>query len=159
MLTLQVTPQLAPNSLQVQTETRETYKLPNPLETFLLVMIGHLITIQISDSDTVYMWNINKIKVSLFEIQERNRFMNSYYIKADGWLKHFEHKLPRAILLALAREEICSQMSLKRLQSSIDFELLYQDTMELLSLTYNKNAYEIDRYLRDKWGERGFHFY
>ncbi|MGL6340659.1 MAG: hypothetical protein ACRC80_16155 [Waterburya sp.] len=81
------------------------------------------------------------------------------YIEADGWLKHFEHKLPRAILLALESEEICSQMNLERLQSSIDFELLYQDTMELLGLTYSKNAYEIDRYLRDKWGESGFHFY
>lgn len=131
----------------------------NSLETFLLIIISHLIAIQISSEGTVYMSNVNQIQTSLLEIQERNRLIDSYYIKADGWQKHFENKKSRAVLLALQTEEICNDMTLEQLQQSIDFELLLQETLELVGLTYSKDAYEITQYLRDKWGEQGFHFY
>ncbi|MGL6340658.1 MAG: hypothetical protein ACRC80_16150 [Waterburya sp.] len=70
----------------------------NSLETFLLVMISHLITIQISDADTVYMWNVNKIKASLFEIQERNRFMDSYYRRMSSICTGNHAKAERHVL-------------------------------------------------------------
>lgn len=113
----------------------------NTLESFLVVLLVHLIKIQIERRIT-NSW-LNSITNSLLEIQDRNRLgKKSHYIKQGNWDEYIDNKESRAVLKAA--KEIFSGINVKQLRSQIDFLSLRSQALFLLDLTYTKNAEEID---------------
>ena len=71
----------------------------NTLESFLVILIIHLIKVQVENRVTAS-W-IESIRNSLLEIKDRNKLgKKSHYIKRGCWSEYYENKLYRAILKA-----------------------------------------------------------
>lgn len=141
-----------------QLETMARQDKINALENLLVIIESRLIVAM--NQENIYMGNINEIRNSLIEIQQRNRLgEQDFYIPADNWQPHLENTIPWAILIAVETTEICEEIDAEQLKNKINFELLKSQTLELVRLTYSLDAYEIDRYLRNKWSEREIYFY
>ncbi len=112
----------------------------NNLESFLVILLIHLIKIQVEKRVT-RSWK-NSIGNSLLAIQKRNRLGNkSHYIKQDEWDENILNCQFEAVLGAA--KEIFEGIDYQELEKLVDFEKLTIVTNELLALTYTKNSREI----------------
>ena len=74
----------------------------NNLESFLVILLLHLIKIQVEKRVT-RSWR-SSIVNSLLEIQKRNRLgKKSHYIKQGQWQEHFQAAYPDAIVKAASK--------------------------------------------------------
>ncbi len=112
----------------------------NNLQSFLVILLIHLIKIQVEKRVTKS-WR-NSIINSILEIQKRNRLgKKSYYIKQNDWQDSFDESLPRALIKA--SQEIFGGMDLNDLIDLIDEAMLKNITFKLLSKTYDSSALEL----------------
>ena len=112
----------------------------NTLESFLVVLLVHLIKIQVENRVTAS-W-IESVRNSLLEIKDRNQLgKKSHYIKRGCWSEHYNNKLYRAIIKA--SQEVAGGMTIKDLKAQIDYEGLENKTLYLLDLIYSLSEEEI----------------
>ncbi len=130
-------------------ETMSRQDKINTLESYLTVLLIHLIKIQVEKRVTKS-WLVS-IRNSIYEIKRRNRLgRKSHYIKLGEWLEHFDEVISEAIVDAAS--EIFEGIEVKELRDRINFAELQKQTWELLELTYsNKNSEEIKKYLEQKF--------
>lgn len=120
----------------------------NILESFLVVLLIHLIKIQVENRVTAS-W-IESIRNSLLEIKDRNKLgRKSYYIKQGCWSEYFENKLYRAIIKA--SKEVRGGIDIKDLKATIDKEQLKSQALSLLNLIYDLSEEEIVDCLNDEF--------
>ncbi len=127
----------------------------NNLESFLVILLIHLIKIQVEKRVT-RSWR-SSILNSLREIQKRNKLgKKSQYIKQNQWLEHFTASYPDAIFKAA--DEAFGGIEIEELQALVDLDLLQQDTLDLLDLTYTLDGNSMvklicDRFPIGRWQE------
>ena len=112
----------------------------NNLESFLVILLIHLIKIQVEKRVT-RSWK-NSVINSLLAIQKRNRLgKKSYYIKPQNWDEHIEECQFEAILNAA--KEIFEGTDYQELENLVSSSQLMTSANELLELTYNNSPREI----------------
>ncbi|AFZ37198.1 protein of unknown function DUF29 [Stanieria cyanosphaera PCC 7437] len=112
----------------------------NNLQSFLVILLVHLIKIQIEKRVTKS-WR-NSIINSLLEIQKRNHLgKKSYYIKQNDWADSFAETFPRALIKA--SQEIFEGIDVDELITLIDEETLKDTTFKLIDETYHSDALQI----------------
>lgn len=112
----------------------------NNLESFLVILLVHLIKIQV-EKRVIRSWK-NSIINSLLAIQKRNRLgKKSHYIKLNDWQEHITNCKLEAILAAA--KEVFEGIDYSELEKLIDFPQLAKLSNQLLSWTYSKNQREI----------------
>ena len=112
----------------------------NNLQSFLVILLVHLIKVQVEKRVTKS-WR-NSIINSLLEIQKRNHLgKKSHYIKQNNWTDSFQEALPRALIKA--SQEIFDGIDLDELIDLIDKEMLKHTTFKLLNETYNSDPLQI----------------
>ena len=112
----------------------------NNLESFLVILLIHLIKIQVEKRVT-RSWK-NSISNSLLAIQKRNRLgKKSHYIKPGDWDEYILECQFEAILAAA--KEVFEGIDYRELEKLIDLDDLTRVSNELLALTYNNHAREI----------------
>ena len=112
----------------------------NNLESFLVILLIHLIKIQV-EARVTRSWK-NSISNSLLAIQKRNRLGNkSHYIKQYEWTEYIDDCKFEAILGAA--KEVFEGMDYQELEKLVDFEKLMIVGNELLALTYSNSPREI----------------
>jgi hypothetical protein len=105
----------------------------NNLESFLVILLIHLIKIQVEKRVT-RSWRSSIIN-SLREIQKRNKLgKKSHYIKSGEWQEHFQATYADAIVQAA--DEIFGGIEIKELKSLINLPALQNTALELLETTY-----------------------
>lgn len=120
----------------------------NNLESFLVILLIHLIKIQVEKRVT-RSWR-SSIVNSLREIQKRNKLgKKSQYIKQDRWIEHFSATYPDAILKAA--DEIFGGIEIKELKSLIDLAILQSTALELLELTYTLDGDNLIEFICDRF--------
>jgi hypothetical protein len=136
-------------SIVAELETMSRQDKINTLESYLTVLLIHLIKIQV-EKRVIKSWLVS-IKNSIYEIKRRNRLgKKSHYIEQGEWLEHFNEVISEAIVDA--SQEIFGGINTKELRAKIDFELLQSQTLELLELSYSDlNSEEIKEYLEQKF--------
>ena len=118
----------------------------NILESFLVVLIVHLIKIQVENRVTAS-W-VESIRNSLLEIKDRNKLgKKSFYVKQGCWTENFDNKLYRAIVKA--SKEVRGGMEIRDLKATIDREKLEARTLLLLDLIYDRSEEEIVDFLNE----------
>lgn len=127
-------------------ETMSRQDKINTLESFLVVLLVHLIKIQVEQRVT-RSWR-NSIINSVTQIQIRNRLgKKSNYIYQ--WDEHYQNKLFTAI--RQAAEEVFGGIEIEELESQIDYSQLQKDAKNLLTITYSQTEREIVNFIRDKY--------
>jgi hypothetical protein len=112
----------------------------NNLQSFLVILLVHLIKVQVKKRVTVS-WR-NSIINSLLEIEKRNHLSKkSHYIKQGDWTDSFQESLPRALIKA--SQEIFGGMELDELIGLIDKKMLQIKAFELLDKTYKLKPLQI----------------
>ena len=112
----------------------------NNLESFLVVLLIHLIKIQVEKRVT-RSWR-NSISNSLLAIQKRNKLgKKSHYIKQETWNEHILNCQFEAILGAA--KEVFEGIDYQELERLVDFEKLMVTTNGLLTETYTKQPRDI----------------
>lgn len=112
----------------------------NNLQSFLVILLIHLIKIQV-EKRVAISWR-NSIINSLLEIQKRNHLgKKSHYIKQKDWAESFQESLPRAFIKS--SQEIFKGIELDELIKLIDEEKLRQQALVLLSETYKSEPLKI----------------
>ncbi|MGL6343335.1 MAG: DUF29 family protein, partial [Waterburya sp.] len=112
----------------------------NNLQSFLVILLIHLIKVQVEKRVTTS-WR-NSIINSLLEIQKRNHLgKKSHYIKPRDWENSFQQSLP--IALIKASQEVFGGIDLDELISSIDKQMLKDKTFKLLNETYKSDPLQI----------------
>ena len=112
----------------------------NNLESFLVILLIHLIKIQVEQRVT-RSWR-NSISNSLLAIQKRNKLgKKSHYIKANEWNEHILNCQFEAILAAA--KEIFEGIDYRELERLVNLEQLIAISNELLAITYSNNQREI----------------
>ena len=120
----------------------------NNLESFLVVLLVHLIKIQVEKRVT-RSWK-NSIINSLLAIQKRNRLgKKSHYVKLNDWREYILDCQFEAILAAA--KEVFEGIEYRELERRVDFAYLLKVSNELLSLTYSKNSREIVEAIEQKF--------
>ncbi len=120
----------------------------NNLESFLVILLIHLIKIQVEKRVT-RSWK-NSLSNSLLAIQRRNKLgKNSHYIKFTDWDEYILDCQFEAILGAA--KEIFEGINYQQLEKLVDFEQLMIVSNELLALTYSKNPREIVEVIDSKF--------
>ncbi len=120
----------------------------NNLESFLVVLLIHLIKIQVEKRVT-RSWR-SSILNSLREIQKRNKLgNNSQYIKANQWIEHFDAIYPDAIFKAA--DEAFGGIEIKELKSLVNLSSLQNITLELLELTYTLDGDSMVQLICDRF--------
>lgn len=105
----------------------------NNLESFLVILLIHLIKIQVEKRVT-RSWR-SSILNSLREIQKRNKLgKKSQYIKQNEWLEHIVDVYPDAIFKTA--DEAFGGIEIPELKSLVDISALQNITLELLDFTY-----------------------
>ena len=121
----------------------------NNLESFLVILLIHLIKIQVEKRVT-RSWR-SSILNSLREIQKRNKLGKKslagapslapyvdagshHYIKQDRWLEHIKDIYPDAIFKAA--DEAFGGIEVKEIKSLVNLNKLHNTTLELLNFTY-----------------------
>jgi hypothetical protein len=106
----------------------------NNLESFLVILLLHLIKIQVEKRVT-RSWR-SSIVNSLLEIQKRNKFgKKSHYIKQGQWQEHIKESYSKSIFKAAS--EAFGGIEMKELKYLINKLDLETTTLELLDLTYS----------------------
>ncbi len=127
-------------------ETMSRQDKINTLESFLVVLLVHLIKIQVEQKVT-RSWR-NSIINSVTQIQIRNMLgKKSNYIY--DWDEHYQNKLFTAI--RQAAEEVFGGIEIEELESQIDYSQLEKDAKKLLTITYSQTEREIVNFIRDKY--------
>lgn len=112
----------------------------NNLESFLVILLIHLIKIQVEGRVT-RSWR-NSISNSLLLIQKRNKLgKKSHYIRPGKWDEHILNCQLEAILGAA--KQVFEGMDYRDLEKLVDFEQLMIVGNELLALIYSNNPREI----------------
>ncbi len=112
----------------------------NNLQSFLVILLIHLIKVQVEKRVTTS-WR-NSIINSLLEIQKRNHLgKKSHYIKQNDWEDSFQQSLP--IALIKASQEVFGGIDLDELISLIDQQMLRDKTFKLLNETYKSDPLQI----------------
>ena len=132
-------------------ETMSRQDKINTLESYLTVLLIHLIKIQVEKRIT-NSWLVS-LRNSIYEIKRRNRLgKKSHYIKQGEWLEHFNEVISEAIVDT--SQEIFGGIDTKELRTKIDFDILQRKAFELLDLTYtDKNAEAIKEYLAENFND------
>ena len=105
----------------------------NNLESFLAILLIHLIKIQVEKRVT-RSWR-SSILNSLREIQKRNKLgKKSQYIKQNMWLEHIKNVYPDAIFKAA--DEAFGGIEVKEIKSLVNLNKLQDIALELLNFTY-----------------------
>ncbi len=121
----------------------------NTLESFLVVLIIHLIKIQVENRVTAS--STESIRNSLLEIKDRNQLgKKSHYIKQGCWSEHYDNKLYRAIIKAA--KDVFGGIEIKNLKAKINHADLKIQTLELLNLIYVLDEEEIVETIAAKFG-------
>lgn len=112
----------------------------NNLESFLVILLIHLIKIQVEKRVT-RSWR-NSISNSLLAIQKRNKLgKKSHYIKKEAWNEHILDCQFEAILGAA--KEVFEGIDYQDLEKLINFEKLIVTAHEFLTETYTKQPRDI----------------
>ena len=112
----------------------------NNLESFLVILLVHLIKIQVEKRVT-RSWR-NSISNSLLAIQKRNKLgKKSHYIKNCEWDEHIFNCQFEAVLNAA--KEVYEGIDYQELEKLVDLDRLLTSSNELLAETYNKTPREI----------------
>ncbi len=112
----------------------------NNLESFLVILLIHLIKIQVKKRVS-RSWR-NSISNSLLAIQKRNKLgKKSHYIKPNEWDEHIFNCQFEAILGAA--KEVFEGIDYQELEKLVNFEKLLVTSNELLNQTYTKQPREI----------------
>ncbi|HEY9771692.1 MAG TPA: DUF29 family protein [Coleofasciculaceae cyanobacterium] len=120
----------------------------NNLESFLVILLIHLIKIQVEKRVT-RSWK-NSLSNSLLAIQKRNRLGNkSHYIKENNWDEHISNCQLEAIFGAA--KEVFEGIDYQKLEKLVDFDKLIIISNELLALTYGNNPREIVEVIDSKF--------
>ena len=120
----------------------------NNLESFLLILLIHLIKIQVEKRVT-RSWR-SSILNSLREIQKRNKLgKKSQYIKSNQWDRHFDAIVPDAIFKAA--DEAFGGIEIKELRSLVDLNSLQKATFELLEFTYTLDGDSLVQLICDRF--------
>ena len=120
----------------------------NNLESFLVILLIHLIKIQVEKRVT-RSWR-SSILNSLREIQKRNRLgKKSYYIKPNQWQEHFDNIYLDAIFKAA--DEAFGGIEISELKSLVDSNSLQNTTFELLESTYTLNGDSVVQLICDRF--------
>ncbi len=120
----------------------------NTLESFLVVLIVHLIKIQVENRVTAS-W-VKSIINSLLEIKDRNKLgKKSHYIKSGCWSEHYKNKLYRGIIEAA--KEVSGGIEIDNLEAKINYSELESETLTLLDLTYSLQEREIVKAITAKF--------
>ncbi len=127
-------------------ETMSRQDKINTLESFLVVLLVHLIKIQVEKRVT-RSWR-NSIINSVTQIQIRNRLgKKSNYIYE--WDEHYQNKLFTAI--RQAAEEVFGGIEIEELEAKINYSQLQEDTKKLLTIIYSQTEREIVNFIRGKY--------
>ncbi len=120
----------------------------NNLESFLVILLVHLIKIKV-ESRVTRSWK-NSISNSLLAIQKRNRLgKKSHYIKQGEWDEYILDCQFEAVLGA--SKEVFEGIDYRDLEKLVDFERLIIVSNELLALTYSKSPREIIEVIDSKF--------
>ncbi|MGF1539814.1 MAG: DUF29 family protein [Pleurocapsa sp.] len=120
----------------------------NNLQSFLVILLIHLIKVQVEKRVTVS-WR-NSIINSLLEIEKRNHLgQKSHYIKQGDWTDSFQQSLPRALIKA--SQEVFGGMELDELIELIDEQMLQTQALELLNKTYKLQPLQIFDLVKNKF--------
>ena len=120
----------------------------NNLESFLIVLLIHLIKIQVEKRVT-RSWR-SSILNSLREIQKRNKLgKKSQYIKPNQWREHVDAIYPDAIFKAA--DEAFGGIEIKELRSLVNLSSLQEITLELLELTYTLDGDSLVQLICDRF--------
>ncbi len=120
----------------------------NNLESFLVILLIHLIKIQVEKRVT-RSWR-SSILNSLREIQKRNRLgKKSYYIQPNQWQEHFDNIYLDAIFKAA--DEVFGGIEISELKSLVDLNSLQNTTFELLEFTYTLSGDSIVQLICDRF--------
>ena len=120
----------------------------NNLESFLVILLIHLIKIQV-EGRVSRSWK-NSIINSLLAIQKRNKLgKKSHFIKENNWSEHISNCQFEAVLGAV--KEVFEGMDYQELERLVDFDQLLVMSSQLLSLTYSKNPREIIELIDSKF--------
>ncbi len=121
----------------------------NNLESFLVILLIHLIKIQVEKRVT-RSWR-NSISNSLLAIQKRNKLgKKSHYIKANELDEHILNCQFEAILGAA--KEVFEGIDYKELERLVNFEKLIVTANELLTETYTKQPRDIIELVEARFG-------
>ncbi len=120
----------------------------NNLESFLVILLIHLIKIQVEKRVT-RSWR-SSILNSLREIQKRNKLgKKSQYIKSNQWMEYFEDVYPDAMFKAA--DETFGGIEIKKLKSLVDLSKLQNTTLELLEFTYTLDGNNMVNLICDRF--------
>lgn len=118
----------------------------NNLQSFLVILLVHLIKIQVEKRVTTS-WR-NSIINSLLEIQKRNKLgKKSHYIKQAEWMDSLNASLPRALIKT--SQEVFGGTDLNELKGLVDQETLKIKASELLKITYDLDPLQIFDLIKD----------
>jgi hypothetical protein len=127
-------------------ETMSRQDKINTLESFLVVLLVHLIKIQVEQKVT-RSWRNSMIN-SLTQIQTRNKLgKKSSYIY--DWNEHYENTIFTAV--RKAAEEVFGGIEIEELELQINESQLQEDAKKLLAMTYSKTERELVNFIRDKY--------
>ena len=125
----------------------------NNLESFLVILLIHLIKIQVEKRVT-RSWK-NSIINSLLAIQKRNRLgKKSYYVKYQSWNEHIKECQFEAILCAA--KEVFEGVDYQELENLLSASQLMTSANELLALTFNNTPREIVEIVNSKFASDRF---
>ena len=120
----------------------------NNLESFLVILLIHLIKIQVEKRVT-RSWR-SSILNSLREIQKRNKLgKKSHYIKPNRWQEHFDATYPDAIFQAA--DEAFGGIEISELKTLVDRDKLQATALELLNLTYTLDSNNLVELISDRF--------
>ncbi|NJO99228.1 MAG: DUF29 domain-containing protein [Pleurocapsa sp. CRU_1_2] len=120
----------------------------NNLESFLVILLIHLIKIQVEKRVT-RSWR-SSILNSLREIQKRNKLgKKSQYIKQNEWLEHIVDVYPDAIFKTA--DEAFGGIEIPELKSLVDISALQNITLELLDFTYTLDGDSMVKMVCDRF--------
>lgn len=120
----------------------------NNLESFLVILLIHLIKIQVEKRVT-RSWR-SSILNSLREIQKRNKLgKKSHYIKQNEWLEHIADVYPDAIFKTA--DEAFGGIEIPELKSLVDISALQNITLEFLDFTYTLDGDSMVKVVCDRF--------
>jgi hypothetical protein len=120
----------------------------NNLESFLVILLIHLIKIQVEKRVT-RSWR-SSILNSLREIQKRNKLgKKSQYIKSNQWSEHFKATYPDAIFKAA--DEAFGGIEIKELKSLVNLNKLQNTALELLQFTHTLDGESLVELIGDRF--------
>ena len=127
-------------------ETMSRQDKINTLESFLIVLLVHLIKIKVEQRVT-RSWR-NSIINSVTQIRTRNKLgKKSHYIYE--WDEHYQNTIFTAT--RKAAEEILGGIEIEELEAKINYPKLQQSVREILATIYSGTEREMVNFIRDKY--------